>query len=243
MKKVYLITGADSDIGKALIKKIAAPGDEFILRGYADMEGIRELCLNLDIKAHIFQCDLTLPDGREMLTQQMENLPRPTHFVHLPALSVNNDRFKNFDEDRFLKDFNIQVMSRIKLGKAVLPAMAKKKFGRVVFMGTSYVLANPPKNTRAYVTAKSAIVGLAKSLAAEYAGKGVTVNAVSPSMMETKFLQDTSHLIVEAEARNNPMGRNATVDDVTPAFAFLLSDEAGFITGVNLPVTGGSVIE
>ena len=98
----------------------------------------------------------------------------------------------------------------------------------------------PPKNTAAYVTAKSALAGLAKSLAADYAPSGVTVNCVAPYMMETKFLADTSDLVVQMSAEANPMKRNARVEDVVPAMAFLLSEEAGFITGVTLPVTGGS---
>ena len=71
---------------------------------------------------------------------------------------------------------------------------------------------------------------------------GVTVNCVAPSMMETHFLKDTPDLIVQAAAADNPMGRNATPADVVPAMAFLLSEEARFITGVTLPVTGGSAI-
>ena len=61
-------------------------------------------------------------------------------------------------------------------------------------------------------------------------------------MMETNFLKDTPDLIVQAAAEENPMGSHATPADVVPAMAFLLSDEAGFITGVTLPVTGGSAI-
>ena len=120
--------------------------------------------------------------------------------------------------------------------------MAKAKKGRVLFMLTSYLLGLPPKNTAAYIMVKSALGGLAKSLAADYAPYGVTVNCVAPSMMETKFLADTSDLIVQASAEANPMGRNATPADVVPAMAFLLSDEAGFITGVTLPITGGSAL-
>ena len=89
---------------------------------------------------------------------------------------------------------------------------------------------------------KSMLGGFARSLAIEYAQYGITVNCVAPSMMETKFLADTSDLIVQAAAEANPMGRNAQVSDVVPAMAFLLSDEAGFITGAVLPITGGSVI-
>ncbi|MBQ5324706.1 MAG: SDR family oxidoreductase, partial [Oscillospiraceae bacterium] len=95
----------------------------------------------------------------------------------------------------------------------------------------------------AYLMAKNAVVALMKSLATDYAANNVTVNSISPSMIETKFLAETSHLIVEQAAAAHPMKRNATVKDVVPAMAFLLSDEAGYITGVNLPITGGSIIE
>ena len=168
--------------------------------------------------------------------------PAPTHFIHLPALPVVNTKFKAFDQRRFDLDLEIEVHSAVRICKAVLPAMARAKFGRVLFIQTSYTIGCPPKNTAAYVMAKSAIGGLVKSLAVEYAKFGVTVNCVAPSMMETHFLKDTPDLIVQAAAEDNPMGRNATPADVVPAMAFLLSDEAGFITGVTLPVTGGSAI-
>ena len=95
-------------------------------------------------------------------------------------------------------------------------------------MLTDYIIGVPPKNTTAYIVAKNALRGLARSLATEAAPSGVTVNCVAPYMMETRFLQDTPDLIVEASAAANPMGRNARVEDVVPAMAFLLSDEAGF---------------
>ena len=80
-----------------------------------------------------------------------------------------------------------------------------------------------------------------KNLGYKWPDRHITVN-LAPSMMETHFLKDTPDLIVQAAAADNPMGRNATPEDVAPAMAFLLSEEARFITGVTLPVTGGSAI-
>ncbi len=172
----------------------------------------------------------------------MQAVGQPTHFVHLPALQVVNTRFRNFDAARFERDFSLQVRSALQLCQAFVPAMAKARFGRVLFVLTSYLLGLPPKNVAAYVTAKSALQGLARSLASEYAAQGVTVNCVAPGMIETGFLSNTSNLIVEANARANPMGRNATVADVVPAMCFLLGDGAGYITGVTLPITGGAQV-
>lgn len=240
---VYLITGATSDVGLELIKTMAKDGDRFLLQGFSDGGKLEAFCKENNIEYRYFDVNLSDSEAADKFVEQLKVCDTPTHFVHLPALRVINTKFKNFDEERFMLDMNVQVMSAVKICKAIMPKMAKAKFGRVLFMATSYVLANPPKNTGAYIMAKNAIVGLMKSLASDYASNGITVNSVSPSMIETKFLAETSHLIVEAAANEHPMKRNAQVNDVVPAMAFLLSEEARFITGVNLPITGGSVIE
>lgn len=246
MASTYLITGATSDVGTALIRRLltgAPTGTLVLAQGCGDVEKLAPLCQDFPGMVRPFDVDLSDAHKVDTLTQVLATAcPAPTHFIHLPALPVVNTKFKALDEPRFARDMEIQIHSAIKLCKAVLPAMAKAKFGRVLFIQTSYTIGCPPKNTTAYVIAKSALGGLVKSLAVEYARFGVTVNCVAPSMMETNFLKDTPDLIVQAAAEENPMGRNATPADVVPAMAFLLSDEAGFITGVTLPVTGGSTI-
>ena len=243
MSNVYLITGASSDVGCALIRRLWQPGDLFIAQGAGDLGGLAELCKEHPGTIRTYDVDLTNEKALETFIADVQaSCPAPTHLVHLPALRVINTKFKNFDEERFDKDLSVQVRSAVKICKTFVPKMAKAKRGRVLFMLTSYLLGMPPKNTAAYVMAKSTLQGLAKSLAADYAGTGVTVNCVMPSMMETKFLADTSDLIVQASAEANPMGRNARVSDVVPAMASLLGEEAGFITGVTLPITGGSAL-
>ena len=242
MEKVYLITGATSDVGYELINTLKSDDALFLLQGFGDAEKLTACCEENNVNYHYFDVNLSDSEATDNFVEQLKEYA-PTHFVHLPALRVINTKFKSFDEERFLADMNVQVMSAVKICKLIMPKMAKAKYGRVLFMATSYVLANPPKNTGAYIMAKNAIVGLMTSLAADYVANGITVNSVSPSMIETKFLAETSHLIVEAAANEHPMKRNAQVNDVVPAMAFLLSDEARFITGVNLPITGGSVIE
>lgn len=243
MGNIYLITGCTSDIGTALVRRILHPEDQVIALGHNDLDKLNSLRASFPDAIHAYDVDLS---NGEQIEQFIDHAckahPMPTHIVHLPALPVINTKFKNFDEDRFILDMNIQVMSAVKLCRAFLPKMAKAHFGRVLFMQTSYTIGCPPKNTAAYVIAKSCIGGLVKSLAVEYAQYGITVNCIAPSMIETHFLADTPDLIVQASAADNPMGRNARVEDVVPAMAFLLSDDARFITGITLPITGGSTI-
>ncbi len=246
MAKTYLITGATSDVGRALMKRLLAhfeEGDRIIAQGSGDLAKLRELCMANPGRIFPYDVDLTSEQAIGAFVDDIKgNHPVPTHIVHLPALRAINTRFKNYDEERFALDMNVQVNSAVQICKAFLPRMAKAKFGRVLFIETSYIIGIPPKNMTAYVMAKSALHGLMKSLAVEYAPFGVTVNSVAPSMMETSFLAETPDLIVQAAAESNPMKRNARVEDVVPAMEFLLGDEAGFITGVTLPVTGGSAI-
>lgn len=246
MSNIYLITGATSDVGRTLIRRLltgAPEGTQVLAQGCGDLDKLAPLCQEFPGAVRPFDVDLSDPYKVDTFCQLItQTCPAPTHFVHLPALPVVNTKFKGFDEVRFAADMEIQVHSAVKLCKAILPAMTKARFGRLLFIQTSYTIGCPPKNTAAYVMAKSALGGLVKSLAVEYARFGVTVNCVAPSMMETHFLKDTPDLIVQAAAADNPMGRNATPEDVVPAMAFLLSEEARFITGVTLPVTGGSAI-
>ena len=246
MQKTYLITGASSDVGRALMERLLpklAEGDRILAQGSGDLPRIADLCMAHPGVLFPYDVDLTSSAALDAFIADVRaSHPAPTHLIHLPALRAINTKFKNFDEQRFALDWNVQISSAVRLCKAFVPQMAKAHFGRVLFIQTSYTLGVPPKNMTAYVMAKSAIGGLVKSLAVEYAAAGVTVNCVAPSMMETHFLADTPDLIVQAAAAANPMGRNARVTDVVPAMEFLLSDEAGFITGVTLPITGGSAI-
>lgn len=246
MAYTYLITGATSDVGRALIAALLenADADTLVLaQGCGDVDKLAELCQQYPGRLRPFDVDLSDRAKVDTFMQVVETTaPAPTHFIHLPALPVVNAKFKAFDQTRFDTDLEIQLNSAIRILRGVLPGMAKARFGRVLFIQTSYTIGCPPKNTTAYVVAKSALAGLVKSLAVEYAKFGVTVNCVAPSLMETNFLKDTPDLIVQAAAADNPMGRNATPADVIPAMAFLLGEGAGFITGVTLPITGGSAI-
>ena len=90
-----------------------------------------------------------------------------------------------------------------------------------------------------YVTVKYALLGLMKSMAMEYADKGVSVNGISPNMMETQFLEQIDERIVEMNRENSSMKRNVKVEETVAVIQFLLSEGAGYMNGVNLNLSGG----
>lgn len=111
--------------------------------------------------------------------------------------------------------------------------------GRIINILSSYVLNMPPPKLSFYVAAKYALLGLTRAAAVELAGSGITVNAVSPGMMDTDLTSHLPRKYMEAYAARHPMKRLTTPSDVADAVLFLMSDGASFISGANIPVNGG----
>ena len=147
---------------------------------------------------------------------------------------------KNIIWDDFQNEINICLKSIILILNIFLPQMAKLKKGKVVIILSSVVINVPPKALTQYTTIKYALLGLVKSLASEYSNKNIQINAVSPSMIDTKFLDNINEKFVELNAYNHPLKRNANVNEVTPIIKMLISKESNYISGVNIPIAGGS---
>jgi 3-oxoacyl-[acyl-carrier protein] reductase len=164
----------------------------------------------------------------------------PDKLVYLPGLKLRYERFSKFDLAHFDRDMTVQVRSASALLRRLVPQMAKKPRAKVVFVLSTVTRGAPPKFMSMYTIVKHAQLGLVRALASEYAGTGLNVNAVSPSMVETRFLDDIPGLAKEMAAQASPRGRIATPGDVVGAIEFLLSPSSDFMTGVEVPVTGGS---
>ena len=140
--------------------------------------------------------------------------------------------------ENHLAQLEFFVKSPVLLGRAVLPAMQMRRWGRIVQID-SEVVDRPPPGRSAYVTAKSAQIGLSRSWAHELAPFGITVNTVAPG-----FVPVERHADVPAEIRNAylssvPAGRMGTPEDIAHAVSFFVSEAAGFVTGQRLVVDGG----
>jgi len=239
-EKILLVTGASSDVGMALIRRIGGNYKKIWAHYRSESEAFKELQKELGDRLVPVRADFSdLDSTRELIDNIQSSGDVPDHVVHLPAGKANNLQFHKHSWEDFQTEADVSLRSITMILQAFLPKMAKKKYGRVVFMLTAYTLGVPPKYQSSYVTVKYALLGLMKSLASEYAAKGITVNGVSPEMMDTKFLSDLPDLIREQAAAANPLGRNLTACDVVPSFVYLLSDESGAMTGQNLGITGG----
>lgn len=241
-KDTILILGASSDFGCEIIRQISN-SNNIILAHYNESEKkIKDI--QSELSGNIIPLKSNFQNEEEvmkLIDYIIKNYSFPNKIIHLPAERMRNVRFKDICWDDFQKDINVQLKSIVLILKTFLPLMSKDKYGKVIFMLSSCTLNVPPKALAHYVTVKHALLGLAKSLAAEYADKQININSISPSMTETNFLNNIPHKIVELEAETHPFKRNAAPKDIVPLVKFLLSDESKFITGVNIPVTGGIV--
>jgi len=239
-KDVILITGSSSDIGREIIKAVSRKDTAIIAHYNSSKESLLRSALPgriIPVKA-----DFTvLSDVKSLIGFVKKRYGCPDKIIHLPAAPLKQARFKDLSWGDFSADIDIQLRSAVLLLKEFLPPMAERGSGKVVFILSSCTLGMPPKFISHYNTVKYAMLGLARSLAAEYAGRGMNINAISPSMVETKFLSGIMKKVVELAAENNPMKRNAAVKDVVPLVEFLLSERSAYISGANIPVTGGSV--
>ncbi|MFP3154167.1 SDR family oxidoreductase [Lachnospiraceae bacterium ZAX-1] len=243
MSKILLVTGASSDVGKCLIEHVANNYDTIICHYHSSTAIIEDLNVQFGDRIVPLQADFADAKQTDKFVQMvLERGLAPEHFVHLSSSNSSSVdvRFGKTDRKSFETELAITFLSAVVCCQAFVPLMTKAKCGKVIFMLSSLMMGKPAKPyLTAYTCVKHALSGLMESLSAEYARKGVTVNAVSPSMMDTKFLK-IPDIVKEINASASPLKRLLTPSDVAPAFEFLLSSGADTVTGQNIPVTGGA---
>lgn len=235
-----LIIGASSDIGIELIKNIDK--DCLIIAhynsSYGELKRLKSQNNNIiPIKANL----MIESELNNLIEKVVKKIGVPEKIVHLAATPVKQIRFNDVCWNDFEADIMISLRSLVLILRKFLPLMATEKKGKVVVMLSSYVLGMPPIALSHYTTTKYALLGLMRSIASEYKEKNIQINAISPSLIETKFLQNIHERSIELSAYNHPLKRNAKVVDIVPMIKFLLSEESNYLNGANIPITGGSV--
>lgn len=254
-RRVILILGASSDLGAELIRELdvleehrerektdgGGAAHPLILAHYGRnrtvLEELQGTCRHVEIEP--VQADLSVHEEVcAMLEAVREKELLPTHIVSFAAEKCRYMRISEWNREQVQRDMEIQFFALAEVFRTCLPAMAGRGYGKVVVMLSAYTLAEPPKFLANYTSVKYALLGLMKSAAAEYGGQGLNINGISPEMIETKFLSGIGRKVREMNAENSPRHRNLTVKDVIPSVLYLLSDEAEFVNGINLNLTG-----
>jgi 2-keto-3-deoxy-L-fuconate dehydrogenase len=161
---------------------------------------------------------------------------------------VHHGTIMECSEQDWDRSFDVNVKSMYRVTRAFLPGMQKRNKGSIINMASVASSLRGLPNRLAYGTSKAAVIGFTKAIAADYVKQGIRCNAVCPGTVDTPSLQGRINAFADpVQARKDfiarqPMGRLATVDDVTPLLVYLASDESSFATGVAFSVDGGMTI-
>ena len=141
-------------------------------------------------------------------------------------------------DDEWFDIMQTNLTSVYHLSKAMLRSMMKKRFGRIIYIGSVVGSMVNPRQAN-YCAAKAGVIGFSKSLAKEVAARGITVNVVAPGFIATDMTEVLTDEQKTGILSNVPAGRLGEAKDIAKAVAFLASDDAGYITGTTLHVNGG----
>ena len=246
--KVAFITGGSRGLGAAIARRRAAP-DVVVVINYVERDdAAAAVAREIDAaggKALTLRADVSDRASleREWLRLQTETgIGAVTCLVHSAGASLQPAAFLSTEWTAFAAQFDVAIRGAFNASQLFLPAMVARKQGTITLISSAAATAAPPSQWSPYVTAKAAMLGLMRSLAVEFGPHGIRVNAITPGLIPTDltaFIPDRSKQVAAMQV---PLRRLATVEDVASAVAYLVSNDAAFVTGVNLPVAGGSVM-
>jgi meso-butanediol dehydrogenase / (S,S)-butanediol dehydrogenase / diacetyl reductase len=233
---VALVTGAGSGIGRATAVRLAADGYRLTLVGRRE-SALTETAGLVGTSALVAACDVTAGAAvRAMVSTTVETFGRIDVVVNNAGIS-RSGAFSGVTIEEWREVMAADVESVVLVTQAALPCLLQRG-GSVVNVASVAGLGGDPGMT-IYNAAKGAVVNLTRSLAVEFAARGVRVNAVAPSLTATDATADIPADDVAEFLRRIPMGRAAESAEVADVIAFLAGQDARFVTGVVLPVDGG----
>lgn len=238
--KVALVTGSAQGIGKAIAISLAREGADVIISD-VNLEKAEETAKeigamgvrSLAIKANV--ADFAEVEG--MIDKVIAEFKKIDILVNNAGITRDNliVRMKEEDWDLVL---DINLKGTFNCIKAAIRPMSKQRSGKIISIASIVgVMGNAGQAN--YVASKAGVIGLTKTVAREYANRGINVNAVAPGFIDTAMTQALSQDVRDNLAKQIPMGRLGTSEDVADAVKFLASDKANYITGQVIHINGG----
>ena len=246
--RVAIVTGAGRGIGREIASVLAEAGARVVIAeidpqtaedaaGELRAAGRDALAIEADVSA--------LASAEEMATATLDTFGRIDILVNNAALAPANKPLLEDEPDSWLRSMKVNLDGVMWCSRAVAPTMIRQRAGCIVNIASmSGVIVNRPQPQADYNASKAAVIHLTRSLAAEWAGDGIRVNAVSPGYIATEMTKKGSARPGWGDTwiAMTPMKRMGTPREVADAVWFLASDAASFCTGTNLVVDGGYTI-
>ena len=235
--KAALVTGASGGIGGAIARTLHAQGASVALSG-TRREKLDELAAELGERTAVTPCDLRDGDAVSKLPGEAEKaLGSLDILVNNAGLTRDTLVMRMKDED-WQDVLDVNLTAAFRLSRGALKGMMKRRWGRIINIASVVgAIGNPGQGN--YVASKAGLMGFSKSLAAETAVRGITVNCIAPGFIESAMTDELSAEQREQILARIPAGRMGEVAEVASAAAYLASPAASYVTGHTLHVNGG----
>jgi len=235
--KTALVTGASGGIGADIARALHKAGATVGLSGTRTAP-LGALAAELGSRAHVLPCNLSDPASVEgLIKQATEAMGSVDILVNNAGITKDGLAMRMSDED-WQSVIDVNLTATFRLCRAAIRGMMKARWGRIVNI-SSVVGQTGNAGQVNYAASKAGMVGLSKSLAAEVASRGITVNCVAPGFIETAMTDKLNDQQREGILKAVPAGRMGTPDEIAAAVLYLASQEAGYVTGATLHVNGG----
>jgi 2-hydroxycyclohexanecarboxyl-CoA dehydrogenase len=242
-ERVAIVTGGASGIGLAISERSAADGASvaiFDLNGDAAEAAAAKIQASGGTAMGL-SVDVTDRPGVDAAVANVRaGLGHPTILVNSAGMT-GFDPFLDIPLEKWTRIIEVNLTGTFNCCQAVIPDMLEAGWGRIVNISSSSIHSGSPRMTH-YVAAKSGVVGLTKALALEFAPRGITVNTIPPGFIDTPMLRGAASegsVNIERSIGTTPVGRVGRPEDIAAACAFLVSEEASYITGQIVGVNGG----
>ncbi|MBF0294568.1 MAG: SDR family oxidoreductase [Magnetococcales bacterium] len=244
-RKAVLVVGASGGVGSATARLLAESGMAVAVHYHQNApaaERITRAILDQGGTACAIGADLRDPEAADHLIRTtLDRLGRLDGLVNAPLGELAHRAIHELTWSHFMQHLDLQLKAVFHLCRAAHPHL-RQTGGAVVNLLSQVVWDAPPPRMADYVAAKHALKGFSKALAVEWAEDAIRVNTVSPGLLRTAATEHLSERIFKGEAARTPLRRLAEPDEIARAIRFLLGEEARFLTGIDLPVTGGQTM-